>query len=65
MFRHGENHPRAVIDWYEVELMRQCHDAGMPVLRIAKKFEPPRRTVRSLLTDETWTTPPAAFARRA
>lgn len=64
MCLHGEDHPRAVLDWTEVELMRQCHDAGLPVLQIAKKFERPRRTVRNVLEYRTWTTPPAAVARR-
>ncbi|MCC6194739.1 MAG: hypothetical protein IT518_09765 [Burkholderiales bacterium] len=56
--RFGETHGRAVLTWDEVELMRQCHDAGMPVLRIAKKFERPRRTVRNVLDYNTWTEAP-------
>lgn len=58
MFRHGEDHPRASLTFDEVELMRQCHDAGMPVLRIAKKFERPRRTVRDVVEYSTWTEAP-------
>jgi len=64
MFLHGKDHPRAVLTWDEIEFMRQCHDAGLPVVTIAKRFERPRRTVRSVLTYKTWTTPPTAVARR-
>jgi hypothetical protein len=58
MFRCGEDHPRARLTWDQVELMRDCADAGLTALQIARKFELPRRTVRNVLDYLTWTSAP-------
>lgn len=65
--RAGEDHPMAKLTWSEVELMRQCHEAGLSMRAIAEKFERPWSTVRDACQYITWgelPTRPARTARR-
>ena len=61
----GEDHPNAKLNWAEVELMRACHDAGLSVAEIARKFERPWSTVRDVCEYLTWTELPVRKARHA
>ena len=49
--RQGEDHPRCVTSWEDVNLMRDCYETGdFTIAVLADKFELPWSTVRDIVT---------------
>lgn len=47
-YHRGENHPKANLDDYEVELLRTMRESGIAWRKLATIFETPVRTIRSI-----------------
>ena len=64
-YRLGEDHHRAKLSNYDVELLLNLADEGFSQAWLAEKFEVGRRTVRDILAGRKRCQTPAALARAA
>ena len=51
---HGENHPRAKLNWSAVNEIRRLHSAGWSYDRLAEKYRVGKTTIGHLLKGDTW-----------
>lgn len=60
--RCGEDHPKAVLDWETVELIRDLSEEhGISAYAIAEELGLKRQTVRDVVEYRTWAFPPVIY----
>jgi len=59
--RVGEDHGRAKLTRHDVDLIHDLYEEGLPLTKIAEKFEVAKSTIHDIVTCRTWSSPPMQY----